>query len=220
MLPASGRAVVTVLISLDVGGTLGGVTGPILRDRLAGLDGVTADGVARLKGRLQTARTLEVAAIRGWCGELGIPADAFPYECLDADLVLYDGAADAVRRIAALATTVTLSNSIATHAAHHRAVAAACPGLAALYTSYELGLAKPDPAVFRAVAGRHGATPADMIHVGDSWGDDVVGVVEAGGRAVWLSGGAPVPDPALLADGRIVVAEDITVAADRLATLA
>jgi FMN phosphatase YigB (HAD superfamily) len=48
-----------------------------------------------------------------------------------------------------------------------------------------VGVAKPDPAIFAIALDRIGGTPAEAIHVGDSWAADVEGALAAGWRAVW-----------------------------------
>jgi putative hydrolase of the HAD superfamily len=61
--------------------------------------------------------------------------------------------------------------------------------------SAELGVAKPDPAIFRAALQRLGATASDAIHVGDSVEHDVAGARAAGLEAVLVArNGAPAPD--------------------------
>lgn len=56
-----------------------------------------------------------------------------------------------------------------------------------VFTSTELGLAKPDAAAFLRVAEQMGVAPADLLHVGDSLRDDVEGARGAGCRAAWLA---------------------------------
>ena len=59
----------------------------------------------------------------------------------------------------------------------------------------ELGVAKPDPAIFRAALDRLGASAADAMHVGDSVEADVAGARAAGLEAVLVArDGAPVPE--------------------------
>ena len=71
--------------------------------------------------------------------------------------------------------------------------APACAALVdAVVISAELGVAKPDPAIFRAALDRLGARAADAMHVGDSVEDDVAGARAAGLEAVLVArnGGA------------------------------
>jgi putative hydrolase of the HAD superfamily len=61
--------------------------------------------------------------------------------------------------------------------------------------SAELGVAKPDPAIFRAALDRLGAPADGAVHVGDSLEHDVAGARAAGLEAVLVArNGAPAPD--------------------------
>ena len=57
----------------------------------------------------------------------------------------------------------------------------------ALVVSAELGVAKPDPAIFAAAADALGVAFAEAWHVGDSLTADVAGAKAAGLGAVWLN---------------------------------
>ena len=63
----------------------------------------------------------------------------------------------------------------------------------AVVISAEVALEKPNPAIFRLALERLGATPAETVHVGNTWQDDIVGARAAGLTAVWLAD-APRPD--------------------------
>ncbi|NNG17467.1 MAG: HAD family hydrolase [Gemmatimonadales bacterium] len=52
--------------------------------------------------------------------------------------------------------------------------------------SAELGLAKPDPAIFLEAARRLGLPPGQILHVGDTYDDDFEGATAAGFQAVLL----------------------------------
>lgn len=52
--------------------------------------------------------------------------------------------------------------------------------------SFELGVAKPDPAIFRAALERAAAKPAEAIHVGDQYHADVLGARSAGIKPLLL----------------------------------
>lgn len=56
-----------------------------------------------------------------------------------------------------------------------------------LVTSGELGVAKPDPAIFAAAAGAFGVSAASCLYVGDRLATDAVGGANAGMRGVWLA---------------------------------
>lgn len=53
--------------------------------------------------------------------------------------------------------------------------------------SAECGLEKPDPRIFELAAKTAGTPIHQLLHVGDTWRDDVEGVLSAGGRALYLN---------------------------------
>jgi HAD superfamily hydrolase (TIGR01509 family) len=67
-----------------------------------------------------------------------------------------------------------------------------------LVTSEEVGIAKPDPAIFAVALKRLSSTPSQAVMVGDSWPADILGATRLGMRAVWLNRhGVACPDPML-----------------------
>ena len=64
-------------------------------------------------------------------------------------------------------------------------------GLAALVdvliASEDVGVSKPDPAIFRIALERTGVDAAEAVMVGDSWANDIAGAHRAGIRAVWFN---------------------------------
>lgn len=53
--------------------------------------------------------------------------------------------------------------------------------------SSDVGLAKPRPEVFHAVATRSATTPERLVHVGNDWRTDVLGALGAGCRALFFN---------------------------------
>lgn len=80
----------------------------------------------------------------------------------------------------------------------------------AIAVSGELGVRKPDPAIFDHVLGRLGVSASAAVHVGDDIEADVGGAKAAGMAAVWVSrdGGAhdgePVPDATISMLGELL----------------
>jgi HAD superfamily hydrolase (TIGR01549 family) len=56
-----------------------------------------------------------------------------------------------------------------------------------LVVSAELGIAKPDPRIFRTALERAGVAAGDTAMIGDSWESDVLGARGAGIRPVWFN---------------------------------
>jgi putative hydrolase of the HAD superfamily len=57
-----------------------------------------------------------------------------------------------------------------------------------------VGLGKPDPDVFALALSRLNAKAACAVMVGDSWERDIIGALDAGLSAVWISAGRPQPE--------------------------
>ena len=53
--------------------------------------------------------------------------------------------------------------------------------------SGDIGVSKPDPAIFRAGAAVLGLAPQAVVYVGDRWTTDAVGALSAGLSAVWVN---------------------------------
>jgi putative hydrolase of the HAD superfamily len=68
------------------------------------------------------------------------------------------------------------------------------PHLSAVVISGEIGIGKPDPAIFGHALELLGVAPEHAVMVGDSWERDVTGALSVGMRAVWISHGRAAPD--------------------------
>ena len=66
----------------------------------------------------------------------------------------------------------------------------------AIHISTEAGAAKPDAEIFTVALQENGLAPAQVLHVGDHWHEDVQGAMAAGWHTVWLNRpAASLPDP-------------------------
>jgi putative hydrolase of the HAD superfamily len=80
----------------------------------------------------------------------------------------------------------------------------------AVIISGEVGIAKPDAAIFQLAMERLGVGPESVWHVGDNLGTDVAGARAAGIGAVWLNRrGHPFPEGALRPDLEISTRADL-----------
>jgi len=75
----------------------------------------------------------------------------------------------------------------------------------AVVVSGEVGVGKPDPAVFGLLLDQLDARPEDSIMVGDSWERDIVGALGTGISPYWVSMGRPAPAH----DPRVAVIESV-----------
>jgi len=77
-----------------------------------------------------------------------------------------------------------------------------------LWTSKELGAAKPDPGFFLGITSRLGLPPGECVMVGNDYTKDIAGAKAAGLRTVWLnpSGDAA---PGTAADAVIAMMSDL-----------
>lgn len=66
--------------------------------------------------------------------------------------------------------------------------------------SGELGVVKPDPAIFLHACDVFGVSPGDAAYVGDRLRTDAIGAARAGLTGVWLDRTGETPDPADAAD--------------------
>jgi putative hydrolase of the HAD superfamily len=56
-----------------------------------------------------------------------------------------------------------------------------------IYISTLIGSSKPDPRAFQYGVKELGIPPRQILHIGDSWEEDILGAQRAGIRAIWLN---------------------------------
>ena len=61
------------------------------------------------------------------------------------------------------------------------------PFFCASVNAQEFGVGKPDARIFHAAAGAVGVKPANVLHIGDDAGLDVLGALNAGMQTAWLN---------------------------------
>ena len=71
-----------------------------------------------------------------------------------------------------------------------------------IVASSELGVVKPDPAIFGHACAAFDVRPAEAAYVGDRLRTDAIGAARAGLTGVWLNRAGVVPDPSEAADAR------------------
>ncbi len=112
---------------------------------------------------------------------------------------LLPGALDLVAQLAAEVPVVLVTNGPPDIQRLKIEQAGIASHLSAVVISGELGIGKPDPAIYRHALDLLGVAPEHAVMVGDSWERDVTGAMSIGMRAVWISHGrvAPSTDPRL-----------------------
>ena len=108
------------------------------------------------------------------------------------------GAEDLLRRVGERAAVAVVTNNLLREQQDKLSVLGLERYVDALIASEEVGVAKPEPGIFRVALQRVGCEPGEAVMVGDSWASDVLGARAAGIPAVWLNArGVECPDPSL-----------------------
>jgi FMN phosphatase YigB (HAD superfamily) len=213
--------VTRLLVSLDVGGTLGHVDRPSLATILTAASPLDPEDARRItRQKLHTVDSISPTVIADVCDALRIPVSAFPRSVEALPLTLVPEAAVALRLMSQHAILVTLSNVTCLEAGTDQLRDLLSPWVVDHFPSCRIGHAKPDPAAFDHVADVCHTSAAHMVHIGDDWACDVVGARSAGITAIWISKGRPVPEPERLVGGGVLVAADLVVASRHVNDLA
>lgn len=208
------------LISVDVGGTLGYAEGPGLTMRLTEASPLPPEQAREImRDRLHTQPLLDDAVVADVCEALHVAPADFPRDLPPAPLMLFPGTMDALHVLSEVATVVTLSNVTCADADTEELRRRTAPWVSDFFPSCRIGFAKPDQRAFLAVAEQCGVAPARILHIGDDWACDVVGAVAAGFQAVWISRGRPAPDLDLIVGHGVLVADDLSAAAQHVRSL-
>lgn len=105
------------------------------------------------------------------------------------------GAEELLRRVGERATVAVVTNNLLREQQDKLSVLGLGRYVDALVASEEIGVAKPEPEIFRVALERVGCAPNEAVMVGDSWASDVLGAHAAGIPAVWLNArGMECPD--------------------------
>jgi putative hydrolase of the HAD superfamily len=100
-------------------------------------------------------------------------------DLLTHPMVLLDGAADAVRAVAARVPVVLVTKGDLIH----QEAKVAGSGLGDLFHGVEI-VSEKDPATYRQVCGRYGVAPEQFVMVGNSLRSDVAPVLDLGGWGI------------------------------------
>jgi FMN phosphatase YigB (HAD superfamily) len=210
-----------ILVTLDVGGTLGRADGPTLAGVLAAASPLDAKHARRImRHTLHTHPEITPNVITTVCEALRIPDESFPRHLSPTPLTLIPGTTDALKTMHRSATLVTLSNVTCVEAdvGHLRDLLS--PWVVDHFPSCRIGYAKPDANAFNVIARSWDVPVSETVHIGDDWECDIIGARNAGATAIWIAGNRPVPDPDLLADSNVLAAANLAQASEYLTHLA
>jgi len=115
-------------------------------------------------------------------------------ECQRGGHPLVDGAAELVTTLQGQRRIGLLTNGPTDIQRHKFEATGLADFFDAVVISGQVGLGKPDPAVFTYALAQLGTTADTTVMVGDNWGRDVVGARSVGMPAVWLAGGRAQPE--------------------------
>ena len=155
-------------------------TRPAPYERLVRSDGRPVDRLACL------TRDVSMATL---ATELGVEGGL---EVMEADLAeelsglrLFPEVPDVLAKARAAGLRLAVCSNLAQE--YGRAVRSLLPGLDAYVLSYEVGVAKPHPTMYRLACAELGCAPADTVFVGDSKQCDFDGPLAFGMQARWLN---------------------------------
>ena len=149
------------------------------------------------QSRLKTERFDRLFSDIGVTGDAAIVSRHY-LEMLAAQTTLLDGAESVVRELAATTELLLITNGLA-EVQQPRFAASSIRGFfTEIVISGEIGLAKPDPAIFDHAFERIGRPPKEQVlMVGDNLGSDILGGANYGLDTCWYN-------PAAVANGHDV----------------
>jgi 2-haloacid dehalogenase len=128
----------------------------------------------------------------------GVPLErvsSFYLETLACQPQLLPGALETVRGLAKRFPLALITNGIAAVQNKRFAASPITPYFQSVVISEAVGIAKPDPRIFRPALDKLGVTAAEVLYVGDSVTSDMTAARNAGMDFCWVNPkGAPVPE--------------------------
>lgn len=144
--------------------------------------------------------TLRVERFHRLAAELSIPGlllekiSIYYLEALAGQSQLLPGALATVQALAEEYPLALVTNGIASVQNKRFAASSITPYFQAIVISEEVGVAKPDPRIFRPALDKLGVEAVDVLYVGDSVTSDMAAARNAGMDFCWLNpAGVPVP---------------------------
>ncbi len=143
---------------------------------------------ARDRAEALSSPMVQPIGLADYAAALGLSHPDAELTMLDEELVTiapYPDTLDALRRVRKTGVRVAVASNLALpYAAPLKALLGNLVDV--WHFSFDAGAVKPDGAFYAGLTAKLGCEASELLMVGDTWRDDIVGAVEAGSRARWI----------------------------------
>lgn len=143
---------------------------------------------ARDRAKMIPSPMAQPIGLANYAAALGLPRPDAELAALDEELAtiaLYPDTLNTLRRVRDQGMKVAVASNLAMpYAAPLKALLGDLIDVWQL--SFDAGAIKPERAFYAGLTAKLGCEPDELLMVGDTWRDDIVGAVDAGSRARWL----------------------------------
>jgi HAD superfamily hydrolase (TIGR01549 family) len=143
---------------------------------------------ARDRAQVLPSPMAQPIGLADYAAALGLPHPDAELAALDEELAtigLYPDTLDTLRRVRDQGMKVAVASNLAMpYAAPLKALLGDL--IDVWHFSFDAGTIKPERAFYAGLTAKLGCEGDELLMVGDTWRDDIVGAVDAGSRAKWL----------------------------------
>jgi len=143
---------------------------------------------ARDRAEALPSPMVQPIGLADYAAALGLPHPDDELAMLDEELAtiaLYPDTLDALRRVREQGVRIAVASNLALpYAAPLKALLGDLVDI--WHFSFDAGAIKPGRAFYAGLMTKLGCEACELLMVGDTWRDDIVGAVEAGSRARWV----------------------------------
>jgi len=144
---------------------------------------------ARDRAEALPSPMIQPIGLADYAAALGLPRPDAELAMLDEELAtiaLYSDTLDALRRVRDQGVKVAVASNLAMpYAAPLKALLGDL--IDVWHFSFNAGAIKPERAFYAGLTAKLGCEADELLMVGDTWRDDIVGAVDAGFRAQWIN---------------------------------
>ncbi|MBD8737762.1 HAD family hydrolase [Sphingomonas sp. CFBP 13706] len=143
---------------------------------------------ARDRAKMIPSPMVQPIGLADYAVALGLPRPDAELAALDEELAtiaLYPDTLDTLRRVRDQGMRVAVASNLAMpYAAPLKALLGDL--IDVWHFSFDAGAIKPERAFYAGLTAKLGCESEELLMVGDTWRDDIVGAIDAGSRAKWL----------------------------------